>query len=92
MAYSLSAANSEQESAWVLQHTGTVCGSTVHASRHRRRFELLDGNMCLILLLMISGITECQIVSWSIKPGDKVEQFDPICEVSSDKATVEVCG
>ena len=36
------------------------------------------------------GITECHIVSWSVKPGDRAEQFDPVCQVSSDKATVEV--
>lgn len=36
------------------------------------------------------GITECQVMSWSVKPGDRVEQFDNICEVQSDKASVEV--
>ncbi|KAJ5756895.1 uncharacterized protein N7511_007077, partial [Penicillium nucicola] len=34
-------------------------------------------------------ITECRIVQWFVKPGDKVSQFDAICEVQSDKASVE---
>lgn len=40
--------------------------------------------------LTIKGITECRISEWFVEPGSKVEQFDRICEVQSDKASVEV--
>jgi hypothetical protein len=43
-------------------------------------------------LCFVPGITECQVIQWFVKPGARVEQFDPICEVQSDKASVEVCG
>ncbi|OAL46319.1 2-oxo acid dehydrogenase acyltransferase [Pyrenochaeta sp. DS3sAY3a] len=36
------------------------------------------------------GITECQIIKWFVKPGDVVEQFEALCEIQSDKATVEI--
>ncbi|KAI8820369.1 2-oxoacid dehydrogenases acyltransferase-domain-containing protein [Fimicolochytrium jonesii] len=36
------------------------------------------------------GITECELIQWFVKEGDKVEQFSPICEVQSDKAAVEI--
>lgn len=41
-------------------------------------------------MLITTGITECQVIQWFVKPGARVEQFDPICEVQSDKASVEV--
>jgi pyruvate/2-oxoglutarate dehydrogenase complex dihydrolipoamide acyltransferase (E2) component len=40
--------------------------------------------------MLCIGITECQVIQWFVKPGARVEQFDPICEVQSDKASVEV--
>ncbi|GAA5971808.1 hypothetical protein JCM21900_000695 [Sporobolomyces salmonicolor] len=36
------------------------------------------------------GITECEIVKWLVKPGDIIEEFDPVAEVMSDKASVEI--
>ncbi|GEM11291.1 2-oxoisovalerate dehydrogenase E2 component [Rhodotorula toruloides] len=36
------------------------------------------------------GITECEIVKWLVKEGDVIEEFDPVVEVMSDKASVEI--
>ncbi|KAI8903893.1 dihydrolipoamide branched chain transacylase E2 [Powellomyces hirtus] len=36
------------------------------------------------------GITECEVIQWFVKEGDRVEQFSPIAEVQSDKAAVEI--
>jgi len=36
------------------------------------------------------GVTEAEIVSWHVKPGETVEQDAPICDAMTDKATVEL--
>merc|ERR1719231_2131329 len=36
------------------------------------------------------GIAEVEVMQWFVKPGDAVDQFDKLCEVQSDKATVEI--
>jgi len=36
------------------------------------------------------GITECEVVQWFVEPGSEVMEFDKICEVQSDKASVEI--
>jgi len=37
-----------------------------------------------------TGIVECEIIQWFVEPEARVEEFDPLCEVQSDKASVEI--
>ncbi|EIW86008.1 CoA-dependent acyltransferase [Coniophora puteana RWD-64-598 SS2] len=36
------------------------------------------------------GITECEVIKWNIKEQATIASFDPLCEVQSDKASVEI--
>jgi 2-oxoisovalerate dehydrogenase E2 component (dihydrolipoyl transacylase) len=36
------------------------------------------------------GIRECEIIQWFVEPGARVEEWDKLCEVQSDKASVEI--
>ena len=52
-----------------------------HASLGEVDFKLAD---------IGEGIAEVEILQWFVAPGDKIAEFDPVCEVQSDKATVEI--
>lgn len=56
----------------------------LHASR---RLEYLKQFM---LADIGEGIKECEVIQWFVEPGAKIEEFDRICEVQSDKASVEI--
>ncbi|KAL0027069.1 hypothetical protein WJX79_003187 [Trebouxia sp. C0005] len=36
------------------------------------------------------GIKECELTEWYVEQGSRVEEFEKICEVQSDKAAVEI--
>ena len=36
------------------------------------------------------GVTEGEVVNWLVKPGDVVKEDQPMVEVMTDKATVEI--
>ncbi|XP_042517775.1 lipoamide acyltransferase component of branched-chain alpha-keto acid dehydrogenase complex, mitochondrial-like isoform X2 [Macadamia integrifolia] len=36
------------------------------------------------------GIAECELLKWFVQEGEQVEEFQRLCEVQSDKATIEI--
>ena len=36
------------------------------------------------------GVTEGELVKWLVKPGDSVKDDQPLCEILTDKATIEI--
>ncbi|OMO53608.1 Biotin/lipoyl attachment [Corchorus capsularis] len=49
-----------------------------------------DGIVEVPLAQTGEGIAECELLKWFVQEGDEVEEFQPLCEVQSDKATIEI--
>eukprot|EP00192_Tetraselmis_astigmatica_P023181 CAMPEP_0117667652 /NCGR_PEP_ID=MMETSP0804-20121206/11093_1 /TAXON_ID=1074897 /ORGANISM="Tetraselmis astigmatica, Strain CCMP880" /LENGTH=73 /DNA_ID=CAMNT_0005475417 /DNA_START=607 /DNA_END=825 /DNA_ORIENTATION=+ len=65
---------------------GQYCSSQAATSH-----EEYDGELMAIPLAQPGeGIAECELLTWHVAPGDVVEAFQPLCDVQSDKATVEI--
>jgi hypothetical protein len=73
-----------------MQYTLT-CWSTTSVPAHCRAYST-DGRKVVQFNLadVGEGIAECEVLKWFVDEGQPIEAFQKLCEVQSDKATVEI--
>ncbi|XP_064476702.1 lipoamide acyltransferase component of branched-chain alpha-keto acid dehydrogenase complex, mitochondrial-like [Ornithodoros turicata] len=78
----------------LIGHTGSSRHLNNLLSHQWRSFQLCRPRWGEVVPFKLSdigeGISEVHVKEWHVKPGDKVNQFDSICEVQSDKASVTI--
>lgn len=52
--------------------------------------EVTGGIVEIALAQTGEGIADCELIRWFVKEGDMVDEFAPVCEVQSDKASVVI--
>ncbi|KAG0174404.1 hypothetical protein DFQ28_007673 [Apophysomyces sp. BC1034] len=75
------------------QHATTPLRALSHcfnATRHLHSTVSTQAVKPYLLADIGEGITECEVIQWFVEPGSTVAEFDKICEVQSDKASVEI--
>eukprot|EP01087_Luapelamoeba_hula_P019764 TRINITY_DN659_c2_g1_i2.p1 TRINITY_DN659_c2_g1~~TRINITY_DN659_c2_g1_i2.p1 ORF type:complete len:330 (-),score=59.71 TRINITY_DN659_c2_g1_i2:81-1070(-) len=74
-------------------HTTVMATLPWNSSSHRSFHSsapVLGDIIPFILTDVGEGIAECEVQKWHVAAGDKVDEFDRVCDLRSDKASVEV--
>ncbi|KAI0889969.1 2-oxoacid dehydrogenases acyltransferase-domain-containing protein [Annulohypoxylon maeteangense] len=88
-----------QRSSRVFQRQWRVCRSLNRTAECQVRAAMIRGfhstrNLQVVKPVLLAdigeGIVECEIIQWFVETGARVEEFSPLCEVQSDKASVEI--
>ncbi|KAI2467707.1 2-oxoacid dehydrogenases acyltransferase-domain-containing protein [Annulohypoxylon bovei var. microspora] len=88
-----------QRSSRALQRQWRLCRSLNRTADSQVRAALIRGfhstrNLQVVKPVLLAdigeGIVECEIIQWFVETGARVEEFSPLCEVQSDKASVEI--
>ncbi|KAI0135513.1 2-oxoacid dehydrogenases acyltransferase-domain-containing protein [Daldinia grandis] len=82
-----------------IRHQWRLCRGLNHTPEFQIRAALIRGfhasrNLQAVKPVLLAdigeGIVECEIIQWFVEPNARVEEFSPLCEVQSDKASVEI--
>ncbi|OTB18390.1 hypothetical protein K445DRAFT_73471 [Daldinia sp. EC12] len=82
-----------------IRHQWRLCRSLNRNPESQVRATLIRGfhasrNLQVVKPVLLAdigeGIVECEIIQWFVEPNARVEEFSPLCEVQSDKASVEI--
>ncbi|KAI0069890.1 CoA-dependent acyltransferase [Panus rudis PR-1116 ss-1] len=68
----------------------TISRLTLSSQFHTSRPWWAKVNKTFKLADIGEGITECEVIRWTAKPSESIQAFDALCEVQSDKASVEI--
>ncbi|KAH9305608.1 hypothetical protein KI387_010012, partial [Taxus chinensis] len=68
----------------------TIQKSFLSSQAHGNSVEPVGGIVEVPLAQTGEGIAECELLKWFVQEGDRVDEFQPLCEVQSDKATIEI--